>query len=158
MVYIPDQDDDTETEPARVTRIATALVMTLGCALLATTTSALLATTALAADAPATSSFADTVQTGNDIPPHFALPAGTQDFDRREVMVPMRDGVKLFTAVYVPKDDAKTYPVMLIRTPYSVAPYGADKYPDNLRPGALFAQSGYIFAYQDVREIGRAHV
>lgn len=73
------------------------------------------------------------------------------NYTKYEYLIPMRDGVKLFTAVYVPKDDAKTYPMLLIRTPYSVAPYGADKYPDNLRPGALFAQSGYIFVYQDVR-------
>lgn len=73
------------------------------------------------------------------------------NYTKYEYRIPMRDGVRLFTAVYVPKDDAKTYPMMLIRTPYSVAPYGADKYPDNLRPGALFAQSGYIFVQQDVR-------
>lgn len=73
------------------------------------------------------------------------------NYTKYEYRVPMRDGTKLFTAVYVPKDDSKTYPVLLIRTPYSVGPYGADKYPDALRPGALFAQSGYIFAYQDVR-------
>lgn len=73
------------------------------------------------------------------------------NYTKYEYLIPMRDGVKLFTAVYVPKDDARTYPLMLIRTPYSVAPYGPDKYPDNLRPGALFAQSGYIFVYQDVR-------
>jgi len=72
-------------------------------------------------------------------------------YTKYEYQIPMRDGAKLFTAVYVPKDDAQTYPIMLIRTPYSVGPYGADQYPDNLRPGALYAQSGYIFAYQDVR-------
>src|SRR5215204_3928815 len=72
------------------------------------------------------------------------------NYTKYEYQIPMRDGVKLFTAVYVPKDDAQTYPMMLIRTPYSVAPYGADKYPNELRPGALYAQSGYIFVYQDV--------
>ena len=73
------------------------------------------------------------------------------NYTKYEYQIPMRDGVKLFTAVYVPKDTDHTYPMMLVRTPYSVAPYGADKYPDNLRPGARFAQSGYIFVYQDVR-------
>lgn len=72
-------------------------------------------------------------------------------YTKYEYRIPMRDGPRLFTAIYVPKDDSQTYPMMLIRTPYSVAPYGADRYPDSLRPGALFAQSGYIFVYQDVR-------
>jgi putative CocE/NonD family hydrolase len=72
-------------------------------------------------------------------------------YTKFEYMVPMRDGVKLFTAVYVPKDDAKTYPVLLMRTPYGCQPYGPDKYPDALRPGERYVKSGYIFAYQDVR-------
>ena len=41
----------------------------------------------------------------------------------------MRDGKKLFTAVYAPKDTSRTYPIMLNRTPYSVAPYGEGNYP-----------------------------
>jgi putative CocE/NonD family hydrolase len=73
------------------------------------------------------------------------------NYTKYEYQIPMRDGAKLFTAVYAPKDDSRTYPIMFIRTPYSVAPYGADKYPDTLRPSAHFAQSGYIFVYQDVR-------
>jgi putative CocE/NonD family hydrolase len=73
------------------------------------------------------------------------------NYTKYEYQIPMRDGVKLFTAVYVPKDDSRTYPMMLIRTPYSVAPYGVDKYPDSLRPSAHFVQSGYIFVNQDVR-------
>ena len=73
------------------------------------------------------------------------------NYTKYEYQIPMRDGVKLFTAVYVPKDDAQTYPMMLIRTPYSVAPYGADKYPDALRPSAQCVKSGYIFVNQDVR-------
>jgi len=51
----------------------------------------------------------------------------------------------------VPKDDSQKYPMLFIRTPYSCQPYGTDKYPDSLRPGELFAKSGYIFVYQDVR-------
>ncbi|WZO99990.1 CocE/NonD family hydrolase [Isosphaeraceae bacterium EP7] len=72
-------------------------------------------------------------------------------YTKYEYKVPMRDGVKLFTAVYVPKDDSKTYPILLNRTPYSVAPYGTDKPRENLGPSALFGKEGYIFAYQDVR-------
>jgi putative CocE/NonD family hydrolase len=72
-------------------------------------------------------------------------------YTKYEYRIPMRDGVKLFIAVYVPKDDSQTYPILLNRTPYSVRPYGVDQYPNDLYPGALFAKAGYIFAYQDVR-------
>ncbi|MBV8817262.1 MAG: CocE/NonD family hydrolase, partial [Acidobacteriaceae bacterium] len=77
-----------------------------------------------------------------------------QNYSKYEYRIPMRDGVKLFTAVYVPKDavtDGKTYPIMLERTPYSVRPYGEDQYPANLGPSDLFAREKFIFAYQDVR-------
>jgi putative CocE/NonD family hydrolase len=73
------------------------------------------------------------------------------NYTKYEYRIPMRDGVRLFTAVYVPKDDSQTYPILLIRSPYSCQPYGVDKYPDTLRPGARYVKSGYIFAYQDVR-------
>ena len=63
----------------------------------------------------------------------------------------MRDGVKLFTAIYVPKDSSKKYPVLLNRTPYSIAPYGEENYPAALRPSEHFAREGYIFVFQDVR-------
>src|SRR5262245_52828181 len=72
-------------------------------------------------------------------------------YTKYEYRIPVRDGVKLFTAVYVPKDDAETYPILLMRTPYSVAPYGVDQYPADFRPNPEFAKKGYIFAYQDVR-------
>lgn len=74
-----------------------------------------------------------------------------EKYTKTEFRIPMRDGTKLFTTVYAPKDDSKTYPILLIRTPYSVSPYGADKYPDRLRPSEGFLKAGYIFAYQDVR-------
>ena len=65
----------------------------------------------------------------------------------------MRDGVKLFTCVYVPKDAGEhhTYPILFNRTPYTVAPYGEDQYKPVLGPSELFARSKYIFVYQDVR-------
>jgi putative CocE/NonD family hydrolase len=72
-------------------------------------------------------------------------------YTKYEYRIPMRDGKRLFTAVYVPKDDSKTYPILLTRTPYSVRPYGVDQYRDVLGPSSLFTESGYIFAYQDVR-------
>lgn len=72
-------------------------------------------------------------------------------FTKYEYRIPMRDGKKLFTAVYVPKDDSQTYPILMKRTPYNVKPYGVDQYPSELGPSPLFAKDGYIFVYQDVR-------
>jgi putative CocE/NonD family hydrolase len=73
------------------------------------------------------------------------------NYTKREVMIPVRDGVKLFTSIYEPKDTSQKYPILLDRTPYTVAPYGADKYKTSLGPNELFAREGYIFVYQDVR-------
>jgi predicted acyl esterase len=70
---------------------------------------------------------------------------------KHEYQIPMRDSVKLFTSVYAPKDTSQKYPILLIRTPYSVAPYGADEYKTTIGPSPLFQQEGYIFVYQDVR-------
>ena len=74
-----------------------------------------------------------------------------QHYDKAEYMVPMRDGVRLFTIVYTPKDASQTYPIMLFRTPYSIAPYEPDEYRTPLGPSAEFDRDGYIFAFQDVR-------
>ena len=77
-----------------------------------------------------------------------------QTYSKFDYRIPMRDGSKLFTSVYVPKDavtDGKTYPLMLSRTPYSVRPYGVDQYPASLGPSELFAREKFIFVYQDVR-------
>jgi putative CocE/NonD family hydrolase len=63
----------------------------------------------------------------------------------------MRDGIKLFTSVYMPKVTSKTYPFLIERTPYSVAPYGGESYPSSLGPSPKFAEEEYIFVYQDVR-------
>jgi putative CocE/NonD family hydrolase len=72
-------------------------------------------------------------------------------YTKHEFQIPMRDGVKLFTSVYVPKDASTPYPIMLQRTPYSVAPYGPDNYRRFLGPSELFMNDGFIVAYQDVR-------
>lgn len=74
----------------------------------------------------------------------------TKNYTKREVLIPVRDGVKLFTAIYEPKDKG-TYPILLNRTPYTVRPYGKDEYRESLGPSALYAKEGYIFVYQDVR-------
>ncbi len=63
----------------------------------------------------------------------------------------MRDGVHLFTSVYVPKDDSQAWPILMDRTPYSVSPYGEDAYKTSLGPSDEFEKAGYIFVYQDVR-------
>lgn len=70
---------------------------------------------------------------------------------KSEYMVPMRDGVNLFTIVYAPKDTSRKYPILLLRTPYSIAPYGPDKYRTSLGPSVEFDRDGYIFVFQDVR-------
>jgi putative CocE/NonD family hydrolase len=72
-------------------------------------------------------------------------------YTKYEYEIPMRDGIKLFTSVYVPKDDSQKYPIMMQRTPYNVGPYGEDRYRAALGPSELFAKEGFIFVYQDVR-------
>ncbi len=72
-------------------------------------------------------------------------------YTKYEFRIPMRDGVKLFTAVYVPKDLSQPYPIIMQRTPYSVGPYGIDNYRPVIGPSELAEKEGFIFAYQDVR-------
>lgn len=80
-----------------------------------------------------------------------------QHYTKHEVLIPMRDGVRLFTSIYVPKDRGRTYPILLLRTPYSVAPYGIGSYRATLGPASeKFMREGFIFAYQDVRGRGRS--
>ncbi len=74
-------------------------------------------------------------------------------YSKFEYRIPMRDGKHLFTAVYVPNDVAlgKSYPMLMTRTPYTVAPYGSDQYRAQLGPSADFEKEGFIFVLQDVR-------
>jgi len=74
-----------------------------------------------------------------------------EHYTKYEYMIPMRDGVKLYTAVFMPKDTLRDYPIMFRRTPYSVGPYGADRYPTLLGPSILFDKEGFIFVHQDIR-------
>ena len=77
-----------------------------------------------------------------------------ENYTKFEYRIPMRDGARLFTSVYVPKDvfsDGRTYPIMMQRTGYNVAPYGTDLYRTNLGPSELFEREKFIFVYQDVR-------
>lgn len=73
-----------------------------------------------------------------------------EHYRKQEVLVPMRDGAKLFTAVYSPRKEGR-YPILLKRTPYGVGPYGQDEHGEFLGPSARFAEEGFIFVYQDVR-------
>ncbi|HYJ90582.1 MAG TPA: CocE/NonD family hydrolase [Pyrinomonadaceae bacterium] len=74
-----------------------------------------------------------------------------ENYTKREVRIPMRDGVKLFAEIYEPKDKSQKYPIMMNRTPYSVGPYGEGKFKGSLGPDFQFAREGYIFVYEDVR-------
>lgn len=71
-------------------------------------------------------------------------------FTKYEHEIPMRDGKKLFTAVYVPKAEGG-YPILLTRTPYGCAPYGVDAYKAKLAYSEKMEKEGYIFVFQDVR-------
>lgn len=74
------------------------------------------------------------------------------NYTKIERMIPMRDGIKLFTAIYIPKDSSQKYPILMERTPYSCAPYGENNFNTwRLGPNKLFAAEKYIFVYQDVR-------
>ena len=78
-----------------------------------------------------------------------------EHYTKYEYRVPVRDGAKLFTVVYLPKDagqGGKPYPMLMTRTPYSCGPYGVDR--DGVRrvaPSEVFLKAGYIFVCQDVR-------
>ena len=74
------------------------------------------------------------------------------NYVKKELYIPMRDGVKLFTSFYIPKEGSEKHPFLLTRTPYSCAPYGEEKFIkfwDNYR--MQYARENYIFVLQDVR-------
>ena len=73
------------------------------------------------------------------------------NYTKKEVTIPMRDGIKLFTSIYSPKDTTKTYPILMQRTPYSCAPYGLDQFKEKIGPNEHLMKDGYIVVYQDVR-------
>jgi uncharacterized protein len=74
-----------------------------------------------------------------------------EHFTKYEHLIPMRDGVNLFTRVYVPKDDSIKYPILLTRTPYALKPYGPDNYTDPSGSFETLARDGFIMVTQDVR-------
>lgn len=72
-------------------------------------------------------------------------------YNKQEVAIEMRDGVKLHTTIYSPKDTSKTYPIVMQRTPYSCRPYGEDQFRSKIGPNQYMMEDGYIIVYQDVR-------
>ncbi len=73
------------------------------------------------------------------------------NYSKFEYRIPMRDGTKLFTAVYTPNTRKAKLPILLFRTPYSVGPYGLDQYKDRLGPTKEYEEDRFIFVFQDVR-------
>ena len=74
------------------------------------------------------------------------------NYAKAEYMIPMRDGVKLYTAVYVPKDKRSSHPVLYTRTPYGCKPYGKKSLDGLTDPTCEnYLRAGYILVFQDVR-------
>ena len=74
------------------------------------------------------------------------------NYTKKEITIPMRDGIKLFTSIYIPKDNSEKHPILMTRTPYSCAPYGENIF----RPfwyvfQKKYFREGYIIVIQDVR-------
>ncbi|HEX4737068.1 MAG TPA: CocE/NonD family hydrolase [Allosphingosinicella sp.] len=90
----------------------------------------------------------------NDIPANWEMPRTGYDYDQREVMIPMRDGVRLHTVIVIPRN-ARGLPMLLERTPYNADSFVDGNVPhlrDAVRPANReFADDGYILVYQDVR-------
>ncbi len=76
-----------------------------------------------------------------------------ENYSKKEQYIPMRDGIRLFTSMYIPKNKSEKHPIIFMRTPYSCAPYGEDKYTANLwnRYWKYYARENYIIVMQDVR-------
>ena len=73
------------------------------------------------------------------------------NYDKTEVDIPMRDGKKLHTVIYAPKDHSHSWPFLMERSPYGSGPYGDTLYKRNLGPSGRLMRGGFIFVYQDVR-------
>jgi uncharacterized protein len=73
------------------------------------------------------------------------------NYDKQEVDIPMRDGIRLYTVIYTPKDKTHPHPFLMERTPYGSGPYGDSNYRRSVGPNRTLMQELYIFVYQDVR-------
>ena len=78
---------------------------------------------------------------------HFTM----KDYVRSDHKIPMRDGTKLYTIVYAPRDRSQKYPMLMMRTPYGIGPYEKNKKRTNPGPNKTYIEEGYIFVLQDVR-------
>ncbi len=74
-----------------------------------------------------------------------------KNYTKMDTVIKMRDGIKLYTVIYIPKDETQQYPFLMERTPYSSAPYGRNNYSKQIGPNMQLAKEKYIFVYQDVR-------
>lgn len=72
-------------------------------------------------------------------------------YSKKEVFIPMRDGVKLYTSIYAPKDTSQTYPMLMMRTPYGTDFEGGDNFSLYLTVYYRFIKENYIIVLQDVR-------
>ena len=73
------------------------------------------------------------------------------NYTKKEVTIAMRDGVKLFASVYMPKDNSEKHPILMERTPYSCAPYGKELLQFWLSYELKYCRKGYIMVFEDVR-------
>jgi putative CocE/NonD family hydrolase len=74
-----------------------------------------------------------------------------ENYTKFEYRIPMRDGVHLYTRVFVPKDESQAWPILLTRTPYALKPYGANNFSDPVGSVLNFAKDRFVIATQDVR-------
>ena len=95
----------------------------------------------------ALSSCTKTTKTATAVEENFVA----DNYTKQEVDIEMRDGVKLHTTIYAPKDTSKEYPIVMQRTPYSSRPYGEDGFRSRIGPNVNMMKEGYIVVYQDVR-------
>jgi len=86
----------------------------------------------------------------------ISAPPGSQtalkaSYDKKEVYITMRDGVRLFTSIYSPKDRTEKHPVLISRTPYNIEPRGPDQFNYFVQGYSRYTDEKYIMVYQDVR-------
>ncbi len=74
-----------------------------------------------------------------------------ENYTKIDTTITMRDGIKLYTVIYIPKDVSVKYPFLLERTPYSAAPYGDTSYSNRIGHDTSLMKEKFIFVYQDVR-------
>jgi putative CocE/NonD family hydrolase len=74
-----------------------------------------------------------------------------QNYVKKEVYIPMRDGTRLYTAIYSPRDSLVKYPILMVKTPYGIRPYGEENFPEAIGPSPYLEREKYIFVHQDAR-------